>query len=550
MLGLRSGISLNARLFVTNATRKSASTAVSAKTTMSDRPPPKPTAGNVVIELSDDSDVTASPDASDDEDLRRAIALSLETDATGPVSADMDGIINTSSKHPPVSSDTLIGCLGIDRKKQEQERLARLKRKRDGTVSPPQLTRRPFSGQLVAKGIEYSTLNVASASASSVSLNPTSANQYKPITSTPQSSTLQYPHGAVKQTWAFGHPRSGRDIKIEEVLQPSSLKSAVLSAFQWDFDWLFPKMDTKRTSFVLVMQAKYDSQKRQLSADFNGIPNVRLCFPSMEGQINCMHSKLMLLFYEEHMRVVVPTGNLRPHDWGESGGVMENTVFLIDLPRSNLATTAGQQQQQPQFAEDLFYFIKAQGLPEDVVRRVYEHNFSGTIGLGFVHTIGGVHADLSWKLTGHCGLGRTVAGLGLISKKAVEVDYVTSSVGSLNAEFLRSMYLAAQGDDGLSEYTLRTSKSFPARCADDPRRIVKRDEGSSWKEHFRFYYPSDATVRASTGGADSAGTICFQEKWWNGTKFPRSNMYDCISRRIGLLMHNKVSTPWLLHCMS
>lgn len=545
MLGLRSRILLNARVFVTIAIRVSAATATSSMTAMSDRPPPpKPTAGNVAIELSDDSDVTASPDASDDEDLRRAIALSLETDAKGQVSADVDVIINTSPKQSHASSNTLIGFLGIDRKKQEQERLARLKRKRDGTVSPPQVTRKPFAGPLAPKSIDYSTLNVASASAStsasSVSLNPTSASQYKPPTSTPQSSTLQYPHGVVKQTWAFGHARSGRDIKIEEVLQPSTLKSAVLSAFQWDFDWLFPKMNTTRTSFVLVMQAKYDSQKRQLRADFNGIPNVRLCFPSMEGQINCMHSKLMLLFYEDYMRVAVPTGNLRPHDWGESGGVMENTVFLIDLPRSNPATTAGQ---RPQFAEDLFYFIKAQGLPEDVVRRVYEHDFSRTTGLGFVHTTGGVHADVSWKLTGHCGLGRTVAVLGLISKKAIEVDYVTSSVGSLTAEFLRSIYLAAQGDDGLSEYTLRTAKSFPARCADDSRRIVKRDDGSGWKEHFRFYYPSDATVRASTGGPDSAGTICFQEKWWNGVKFPRSNMHDCVSRRTGLLMHNKVSIP-------
>jgi hypothetical protein len=489
------------------------------------------------IDLTGDSDTTASPDANDDEDLRRAIALSLELPETiSKRPAEESTSTGHASLQPQANPNTLTGILGFDRKKQEQERLARLKRKRDETVSPPPLARQCMSsvGPL-ADGVVSSTNNAILALPASSS--PAVAGSHAlstSITSTLPPSALHYPKGIVKQTWAFGHQRTGNNIKIEEVLQPSTLQTAVLSAFQWDFDWLFPKLNTKQTSFVLVMQAKYESHKRQLRSDFDGIPNVRLCFPSMEGQVNCMHSKLMLLFYDSYMRLVVPTGNLRPHDWGESGGIMENTVFLIDLPKSQLAN-------QPQFAEGLLYFLRAQGLPEDVIRRVYEHDFSETAGLGFVHTIGGAHAGDSWKLTGHCGLGRTVAGLGLSSKNAIEVDYVTSSVGSLNEEFLRSMYLAAQGDDGLAEYTLRTSKSLPTKCLGDPKQIVRRDTGVSWKEKFRFYYPSDETVRASTGGPDSAGTVCFQEKWWNGAKFPRRNMQDCVSRRPGLLMHNKVS---------
>lgn len=43
----------------------------------------------------------------------------------------------------------------------------------------------------------------------------------------------------------------------------------------------------------------------------------------MEGQINCMHSKLQLLSHPTHLRVVVPSANLVPYDWGETG-VMEN----------------------------------------------------------------------------------------------------------------------------------------------------------------------------------------------------------------------------------
>jgi hypothetical protein len=36
-----------------------------------------------------------------------------------------------------------------------------------------------------------------------------------------------------------------------------------------------------------------------------------------------MHSKLQLLKYPDYLRVVVPSANLVPYDWGETG-VMEN----------------------------------------------------------------------------------------------------------------------------------------------------------------------------------------------------------------------------------
>lgn len=58
---------------------------------------------------------------------------------------------------------------------------------------------------------------------------------------------------------------------------------------------------------------------------------LRLCFPPMDGQVNCMHSKLMLLFHSKYLRIVVPTANLIPYDWGEGGGVMENVCKLNTL---------------------------------------------------------------------------------------------------------------------------------------------------------------------------------------------------------------------------
>lgn len=37
----------------------------------------------------------------------------------------------------------------------------------------------------------------------------------------------------------------------------------------------------------------------------------------------CMHSKLMVLFHDDYLRIVVPTANPTSTDWGENG-LMEN----------------------------------------------------------------------------------------------------------------------------------------------------------------------------------------------------------------------------------
>lgn len=57
------------------------------------------------------------------------------------------------------------------------------------------------------------------------------------------------------------------------------------------------------------------------------MPNIRLCFPPMGGQVNCMHSKLMMLFRSDSLRLVVPSANLTPHDWGES-----NLMESVSIP--------------------------------------------------------------------------------------------------------------------------------------------------------------------------------------------------------------------------
>ena len=61
--------------------------------------------------------------------------------------------------------------------------------------------------------------------------------------------------------------------------------------------------------------------------DTKDMKNIRLCFPPMDGQVNTMHSKLMILFHPEYVRIAVPTANMTMTDWGENR-LMENASLI------------------------------------------------------------------------------------------------------------------------------------------------------------------------------------------------------------------------------
>ena len=223
---------------------------------------------------------------------------------------------------------------------------------------------------------------------------------------------------------------------------------------------------------------------------------------------------------------------------------MENMVFLIDLPRlpEDQRTTP---KDMTFFGTELIYFLEAMGLEQTIVDSMYKFDFTATKNLAFVHNIGGAHSGESWRRTGYCGLGRAVKELDLATDKSIHLDFVTSSVGSLNDDFLKMLYLAAQGDDGLTEYNWRNPSSVSRRTRPPQEDSKAKDTLREWlrsnlRQNFQVYYPTHNTVKSSTAG--SAGTICFRSKWYNSPTFPREILRDCKSVRPGMLMHNKV---WL-----
>jgi hypothetical protein len=240
------------------------------------------------------------------EDLSTRVSKNLEKTILNGGS-EQEGKLATLEKHPTVvestaetSSGTTYGISGLsDRKKMEEERLERarkrkgqmegvgssseLSRKRKAT-SPPAEREARNGNQILTKSTVPSSASRTMGSSNSGALSSgfnlnnlsQTQNQRPPESSKTSNlnqtsgilsyrnqvtslSGIQYPHGVVKKTWAYGSPRQGDDIKIEEVLQKNELEHAVLSAFQIEPDWIGGKMED-RTKVVWVLQAKGEGE--------------------------------------------------------------------------------------------------------------------------------------------------------------------------------------------------------------------------------------------------------------------------------------------------
>lgn len=209
----------------------------------------------------------------DDVALRRAIAMSLGEDLPeeggDPSDVDRSESASQVSEIPVTAAmpaTNSMAALGLDRKKMEEERLARSRKRKADPGNPPAPTRQRLLDDS-STGLPQPAVQMTAPSLNSMSRNARQGSTALPKAS--PSGLLPYAKGTVLRTWARGTPRESDDITIEEIFQKDELDLAVLSSFQWDEDWLVSKLDMRRTKVLLIAYAKDDTQVCQET--FRGI---------------------------------------------------------------------------------------------------------------------------------------------------------------------------------------------------------------------------------------------------------------------------------------
>jgi hypothetical protein len=302
-------------------------------------------------------------DDGQDEDIKRAIALSLQANSGQPSTSDNqpEKISKPDSNVDPSAPG---GIQGLDRRKMEEERLSRVAKKRQASSefkAPAEEIIEPSSKKLKT-------------------FQPESSFIFPAI----EKSSLQYPQGVIRKTWSPVHPR-GSDIKIEEVLNADKAKLAIICSYMWDLEWLFTKFKERTTKFLFVMDARTEAerQERAREAEIVGRGRIGVCFPPLQGVAKMIHCKFMLLVYDDSLRLVITSANLTPYDWGETG-VLENVVFVIDLPRLEAPRAEAE---LPFFGHELLYFLTKANLPEASLKSLLKFDFAATKNMAFVHSV-------------------------------------------------------------------------------------------------------------------------------------------------------------------
>ncbi|GME26339.1 phospholipase d nuclease [Neofusicoccum parvum] len=345
------------------------------------------------------------------------------------------------------------------------------------------------------------------------------ARQEAPSSSAQRTTEPQYLDGTIKRTWAYGCAR-GNDIKLEEVLQKTDLTHLLVSTFNFDVEWWMNKIDFSTVKQTWIVGAQDDEQVYEWSLAPKVSPNISVCL-AMKGGNGVYHAKFLIGSHPKYLRIAITTANLNNHDWGESG-LMENTVFIIDLPRLPEGQTTPDEDLTP-FGAELMHYLKSVGLGPNMCSSLVKFDWSRTRHLAFVHSLAGAHTGAAAQRTGIPGLSRAIKQLNLEST-TLELDYFTSSLGALSRAFMKQLITAAKGEEVEASREKHDSK---VKAGD----LLK---------HFRVYFPTHDTVRTSKGGPQAGGTITLRKNWYEAASFPKTCMRDHKSTRKGLLSHNKM----------
>ncbi|KAJ1942380.1 hypothetical protein FBU59_003215 [Linderina macrospora] len=306
-------------------------------------------------------------------------------------------------------------------------------------------------------------------------------------------------------------------ITFEDLVQPKKLRKAILSAFLVDMDWLKSEIQG-HTKIVLVENYNPKAQPRGIMQYDQGMWTIvhpefhpRQAYP-------VMHSKLMLLFYDEHVRLVISSANLIPVDWS----MIQNILFIQDLPY-----TAGRPQPSTVFGDSLASALLDLSVPWQAVMPLENIDFSNVT----VHLITSVPTSYP-RSTDHSkfyGISRLAQIALSMRKRKTDADntdlnlYVYgTSMSAINEEYLSVFYRCAQGVDPqamYSTYKWRINKSMV-------------------RVYIGFYTESQA--REFKHEEAGRGCMMFYRKVFASYSFPKDRMYKITTPLPRVVTHAKV----------
>ncbi|CAH1792376.1 unnamed protein product [Owenia fusiformis] len=284
--------------------------------------------------------------------------------------------------------------------------------------------------------------------------------------------------------------RSGA-VGIKDLLSPSlgSLQESVQFNYMIDIPWLVQQYPPQFRSKPLVIVHGHQRQaKMDMDVAADHYKHIKLVNAKLEIMYGTHHTKMMLLFYDIGMRVVIHTANLIEKDWHQkTQGVWISPMF----PKCKTASDA--KDSSTNFKQDLIQYMEAYRTPhfKSWLEKIKLHDMSSA-KVHIIASVPGRHIGPAKQTWGHFKLRKILRQLGPgNSCKSWPVIGQFSSIGSMGPTKESWVY-------GEFTESLATTK----------------DGGASltMKPTLKLIYPSKDNVRTSLEGYPAGGSLPYSIK--------------------------------------
>ncbi|XP_054256377.1 tyrosyl-DNA phosphodiesterase 1 [Indicator indicator] len=169
-------------------------------------------------------------------------------------------------------------------------------------------------------------------------------------------------------------------LHIKDILSPlfGTLVSSAQFNYCIDVEWLVKQYPLEfRKKPLLIVHGEKRESKAELLAQARPYENISFCQAKLDIAFGTHHTKMMLLLYEEGLRVVIHTSNLIAEDWHQK----TQGIWLSPLyPRLPQGSTASAGESDTNFKSDLINYLMAYNSPtlKEWIDLIQEHDLSET----------------------------------------------------------------------------------------------------------------------------------------------------------------------------
>nr|XP_020755887.1 tyrosyl-DNA phosphodiesterase 1 isoform X5 [Odocoileus virginianus texanus] len=168
-------------------------------------------------------------------------------------------------------------------------------------------------------------------------------------------------------------------LHIKDILSPlfGTLVSSAQFNYCFDVDWLVKQYPPEfRKKPVLLVHGDKREAKAHLVAEAKPYGNVTLCQAKLDIAFGTHHTKMMLLLYEEGLRVVIHTSNLIREDWHQK----TQGIWLSPLYPRIVHGTHRSGESATRFKADLISYLAAYNAAplKEWIDTIQEHDLSET----------------------------------------------------------------------------------------------------------------------------------------------------------------------------